>query len=423
LANFTGGKIEAADYDLLAFRVNDIFSDTSNGSGGPANLVFSTSDLLLQTVVASTGSGQVFTTVEPIPNSYYIIVTADSETVRNSNVSIDSANNTITISTELTAGTVIRVYDRLRHILGWGQEPASVYPHPTYPDDSIEISRVLESNINNLIDKVNIMADRVGSNVELTRIAKGGKIYPTFASAADDINTINTVIQNYVWPNRWANEVATTTESVESTIRTDPWANRLVTTFRWSWPTYNNARYFFNTGCELRTSVSMTGDPGDAGYANWSRVVNQMGSLVFDYNTTSQTGSGGIKQNWVGFYGLTDQFQPIFTSAPPDLGYINDVGSEGEYNTGEYPSEYGDPGAFDDLYLRFDARYVEDAGTHNVEIRITMDDTSYDQDIAGTTTFHAGYKLADDITNNSASFTMPAPTITVINSPNSGDDS
>ena len=420
MANYTGGKIEASDYDALALEVNRVFSDTSNGSGGPANLTYSVSDLALSTTAPISGSNQVFTLTSNVESTDYVAVDVNAVTLKSTEFTINAAANAITINISMLAGAIIRVYIRTRHIFGWGQTPASVYPHPVYPTDDIPVSRVLEANLNNLIDKVNISTERVGSDVELTRIAKGDKVYPNFSKAKGDINTIFNVLNTQVLANRanWFNDVATTNESVLTATRSAAWENQLVAAFRWNFSSYNQARYFFNSGCELRCSVEMTGDPSDAGYANWSQTANAMGSLVFGWNNTSQTGTGGQTES-LGFYKLTDNYQTVFTSASPTMPYLNDNDT-----SGEYPDEYATDGEYANLVITFEARYVENSGVHGVDIRITLDDTEFtEQNVAGTTTFSAGYKLADDVTNNSSSFTMPAPTLSVQDGPNSSNDS
>lgn len=421
MANFTGGKIEGIDYDVLALEVNTIFSDTSNGSGGPANLVFSTSDIILNTTVPNANAGNTYALSSSISNDNYIVVQVNGLTLRSSNYTVDVANNEITVTIALTAGASIRAYNRYRHIFGWGQEPLSVYPHPTFSDSNIAISRVLEANINNLIDKVNIMTERVGSDVEITRIAKGNKIYPNFSAAKGDINTIASVIDDYVYNNNanWQNEVATTIENVLTEVRSDPWENFLRVVFRWNFASYNDARYFFNSGGECRLNVEMTGDPSDAGYANWSQVVNRMGVIRFNWTTTEQTGNGGLTEDH-GFYDLTDQYQTLFTAASPQNPYASD-GSV----SGEYPTEYATYSEYVNLVVDIQGRYVElSNGIHSVDLRITMDDTAFDdQNTEGTTTFNAGYKVGDTITNNSATFEPTwLPTVSVIDIANGPTD-
>jgi hypothetical protein len=424
LANVTGGKIEASEYDSLALEVNTVYSDTSNGFGGAATLTFSVSDLVLEDIVPDTNTNNAYTLTASITDSNYIIVEIDNQTLPNSEFNIDTINNQITVQTAHTTGAVIKVYDRYRHIFGWGQEPLSVYPHPTVSTDDIATSKVLEANINNLIDKVNIMTARVGSTVELTRIAKGNKIYPNFSAAKGDINTIDSVIANEVrFDNRtWLNDISTAVENFQTETRTLPWENQLSTAFRWTFSSYNEARYFFNSGGQCRVSVEMTGDPGDPGYANWSQVVNRMGSIMLNWNTSAQTGNAGISDD-IGFYNLTSQYQTVFTSGSPATPYRGDENYTGE-NPSEFPSEYALYSEYVNLTAQIQARFQEASdGRHHVDIRVILDDSAFtNQDIAGTTTFNAGYLAGDNLTDNSATFQSAwTPAIDIINA--TDDDS
>lgn len=432
----TGDKIFAADYDALALKVNRIFSDTSNGSGGPANLVYETSDRLANVVVtASQANGGLPITLNSdiTESESYIIVDVlpgadvanDRYTLQPADYTVDYDNNTVTLNAlaGILSGDLVRVYNRYRHIYGWGQEPASVYPHPTYPTDSIELSRVLEANTNNLIDKVNIMTERIGSDVELTRIAKGDKIFPNFSKVKDDFVTIESVIDTQVVSSAFNNVIANMNEGAETQERTATWEDQLVVGWAWAFTSYNEARYFFNAGGEVRTGISAFGPTADAGYRNWVQVFNQMGSIALNWNTTFQTGTGGTSSN-IGFYDLTEDWQQIFITSGPARGWKAD----GEY--GEYPVEV-DPAENEylDLVVKIDARYRTNGPDHIVDLRLTLNNRPMsdvfgaDVNIEGATiTFNGGYKGAADVTNNSASYVMTLPTIGIFNTPNSGDD-
>jgi len=185
---------------------------------------------------------------------------------------------------------------------------------------------------------------------------------------------------------------------------------------------------FLTTGNQLRCHLTMTGNANDAGFLNWNAVVTQMDELMFQHDAAYQGGSAGVGYG-IGFYELTNDWQTIFVSASPTAPYTGD-GSPGEYGPlGEYgtPGEYGpvvtSPGEYALLVLTFDAKYTTNGTNHTVQIRVTMDDSLFvNQDIAGSTTYHAGYRLADNITDNSASLSITPPTITVADSLTSGND-
>jgi hypothetical protein len=397
-----GQKIEAVDYDAIAIAVNTVFSDTSNGSGGPAVLTCSTSDQILFTPALATGVGEIFTVTSSIEASDYIAVDVNGVPLIGSDVTFDYINNQFTVNISITAGHNVRAYRRTLHIKGWGQTPASVYPHPTYPTDPFAESKILEANINNLIDKTNVMTTRIGSTVELTRIAQGAKIF------ASDQTTITDTIDNEVTNgNQFDNVVATVTNVAAQISRSTDWSNKLTATAEYRFSSYNQARYFFNAGNELRMSLEMTGDVADVGFVHWDQVVRQMGALQLQWDTTTQTGYEAGTSEEIGFYRLTDAFQTIFTSSSP-LGTYDGDGAA----PGEYPTVPAAPGEYSNLFLLFEARYREESGQHIVDIRVTLDDSAFvAQDIAGTITLNAGYKAGDDVTDNSASYTTTLPTV------------
>jgi hypothetical protein len=277
----------------------------------------------------------------------------------------------------------------------------------------------IEANLNNLIDKTNIMLDRSGSVYELSRVTPGALIY-----AADSTLVADSIADDIIGAAYWSNEVATVNANALAFTRSTTWATQLIGAFQWTFSGYNSARYFFNSGNSLRFILSMTGDIQDAGFGNWRQTVDAMGSLVFGIDSATQTGVGGASAS-IGFYDLTDEYRLIFSSAPPSAPFATDGAAPGEY--GEYAAVPSDYAA---LFLKFYAKIEEDvvvAGDFAVKIRVIMDDSTFaTQDIAGTTTAQGGYTVGNSITNNSAIFdvlTSILPAIDVADSFITANDS
>lgn len=402
----TGDLIEIAHYNDLALEVNRLFSDNTS------SLVWSTSDLILDTTASAGGdpAGTQFL-LSADPGTDFIVVTVNNVTLTSSDYNIVAGPN-IEFVDALAASAVLKVYHRHNHRFGWGQT-ASVYPivsGDTIRSDETTLQAYLESNTNNLIDKINIMEDRTTGPTELTRVTVGELI-------EDDewllmTTTINTDI--LTGSEYWGNDIATITSAAQTFSRTTTWDNVLIGEMRYTWDNYNSFRYFFNSGCDIRANVAMTGSAPNQGYVNWNQVTNTMGSLILDYDTASQTGSGGVSEGF-GAYELTNTYQTIFTSGSPSAP----VDSSGDFD------EYGDYSA---LVMVWEARIQENtpsAGNISVDIKITMHDQNLNTTTQGTSTCNGGYKLADQITDNSAVFSMTAntPTLTVLSNFTSGDDS
>lgn len=409
----SGGLIEVQDYNDIALEVNRLFSDNT------VDLKFSSSNLILDyTVTGSTlGSG----TNIPFNSATLDIKPGDLIAVEillaggggwftvipgaGFNVNIAPNPKEISFTRSYDVGTRIRAWWREAHTYGWGQQ-ASVYPvnvgDPVLADEAT-LQAYLEANVNNLIDKVNIMEERTGGPSELTRVAQGQLIYAT------DKTTITNTIDTDILPgnNYWQNEVATVQSNVFSFSRDTPWTNRISAEVRFTWSSYDEFRYFFNSGCDLRTTLVTSGDTSSQGFINWTSVINDMGSLIVNYNEITQSGSGG-SGSFFGSYQLTESYQLVFTSNRP----TNPVSS----NPNEY-SEYDEYTDFSDLRIRWAARVVDDqpnTGEISLDVRVVLDDTEYPQSFDGTIEMQAGYLTADDITDNSAAFSINSylPTIT-----------
>lgn len=396
-----GGRIEVADYNDLALEINRIFSDNTTSLG------VSTSNIILNDTASPGGeiAGATRNLISVPAVTDFLVVTVDGitlvESVGYSITYTDPA--VITYLGALPASAVLKVYNRTMHRYGWGQQ-ASVYPiaagNPILADETV-LQAYLEANINNIIDKVNIIETRIDGPSEIARISPGALIF------ASDKSQISSVIAADILTvdNYWQNALATVFSGVASITRTNDWDNILVGEMRYTWTDYDTLRYFLNSGNEIRYSMDSVPDLGSQGARNWAQVIAQMGTVIMNYATT--TGSDGISSN-IGAYHLTDSYQTVFTSGSPSTPF-NNIG------------EYDAYGSYSSLVVVTEARILEDtpvAGNVSIDIRITLNDYDLNTTTVGTITAMSGYKLADNVVDNSAVFSSDtmAPTITVLNS-------
>jgi hypothetical protein len=126
-----------------------------------------------------------------------------------------------------------------------------------------------------------------------------------------------------------------------------PWTNTLTFTVTADLGSWNNARYFFNSGGKLNINGSMTPlvTPEDT---QWSTMLTNMSPLAFSATATAPgTGTGGTA---IGFYQLTTVFQTIYTKT---------------YGTVPYSASF----------LQVQARLVSAAGTNGqIQFTILMSD-------------------------------------------------
>ena len=246
-------------------------------------------------------------------------------------------------------------------------------------------------------------------------------------------------------------------------VRTTGWQNKLVGEHKWSWGSYNKARYFFNAGGQVRISLAMSGG-STAGYYNWADVINEMGVLNFDWDTVTQSTAQTLGQSeGKGFYDLTDKYGDgsdgpatneglLFQSSGVTLGrkiggtygygygygygyaygYITGKGLYpnwatrafigGTYSNTIYVSSYSIYSSYQQLKFRMYGKYVDNGA--GVQLKIVLDDTAHANIIDGTITPTLSFLMPDTITSGNTSLDVtPNPTCAVINSFTSPDDS
>jgi hypothetical protein len=108
----------------------------------------------------------------------------------------------------------------------------------------------------------------------------------------------------------------TDTTDANTSQRTASWNGLLTHNITVAFGSNDNARYYFNSGGDIRFRVTLTGGTSDTGvnqiYTDWSNMFTTMGTIIMNHNSTSRTGSSGTAQA-IGLYQLTTSNQQIFS--------------------------------------------------------------------------------------------------------------
>ena len=107
-----------------------------------------------------------------------------------------------------------------------------------------------------------------------------------------------------------------------TSVLTTPWTGTVLHQWTLTFASENAARYFFNTGGQVYASGSRTGGTGSHLDFTFTDLLNQMGTIKMGAVTTTYTGTGGTAQS-IGYYGLTETFQTIFTHLGSAYGYTS----------------------------------------------------------------------------------------------------
>jgi hypothetical protein len=107
----------------------------------------------------------------------------------------------------------------------------------------------------------------------------------------------------------------TDTTDANTSQRTAAWNGLLTHNVTVAFGSQNAARYYFNSGGDIRFRVTLTGGTSDTGvnqiYSDWSSMFTTMGTIIMNHNNTTRTGTAGTVQAR-GFYQLTTTNQEIF---------------------------------------------------------------------------------------------------------------
>lgn len=163
-----------------------------------------------------------------------------------------------------------------------------------------------------------------------------------------------------------------------------PWTNTLVFNYRVDFGSWNNARYFFNSGGALllNGSYSPSVTPDDA---IWVSILSNMSPVSFNWNSTSPgTGGGGTA---IGFYDLTTSYQTIYTIT------------------------HGGGGSYSNSYVQLQAKLVNAAGTDGLlDFKISLIDLDSTPPIPaknGTTVYRI------DTVKSSGAIVYPGPALNI----------
>jgi hypothetical protein len=112
---------------------------------------------------------------------------------------------------------------------------------------------------------------------------------------------------------------ASRADLVAQQLKNVPWNGVQRQTVTVTFPTANDARYFFNTGSQIEFSADRSGGLGGAKDTTWTTMLTNMGTIAFNYTSTTKTGTG--VGSTIGWYDLTTSDNLIFEKDSPSATY------------------------------------------------------------------------------------------------------
>lgn len=195
--------------------------------------------------------------------------------------------------------------------IGWGQTAR------INSSDVAEGTKVTVNEWANLrYDIINAYKHINGSNPTMALVSEGGTVRYT-SSFTPDTGTLDVPQKQY---DDWINNITTNrftvaagesaTTSVSTATKTDAWNGTISCTVGFYWNNSSEARWFFNSGGQIRISSARTGGSTSSQNTSWTNLLTAMGTQEFGGNNpgTGTTPSDGL--NW---YRLTNAFQTYYT--------------------------------------------------------------------------------------------------------------
>jgi len=233
------------------------------------------------------------------------------------------------------------------------------------------------AQMNTLIDRCNIGEDIVALVIgTLPNIVAGN------AMTAAEFNAIESK-SDILTTNRLGMEgTELSLGNGGNSVRSVTWGAGIDCIFRYTFTSFDKARYFFNSGGAFSIHAIITGYSTGTGWdgAGFNEIFTTMGTIIMDYTNTIQSGSGGTPTS-IGYYDLTTSWQLIFSQT----------------GTGAYTD------ALCNVYAKRNA-----SGSY-IEVAVGLIPGA-GRSVNGTTTVTTQRRKLDNQSSGAASLTITAPT-------------
>jgi hypothetical protein len=205
---------------------------------------------------------------------------------------------------------------------GYGQSPLS--------SAVVSGEKIRENHWDLLRQDIQRIADHQGTSITITNVATGNKVSATVGTQYSNLitgtlttNRFNLAVGQY------------SDESLTSSTRSAGWNSTITHSFNVDFGSFDNARYFFNAGGQIRITPSYTRPSPNNGINaslndDWFNIVSGVGTVSFDHTSTT----GGT----IGYYDLTTSWQTIYTRTG---GNINNQYTANDYTIRAYRNVSG----------------------------------------------------------------------------------
>jgi hypothetical protein len=196
--------------------------------------------------------------------------------------------------------------------IGWGQQ-ARIQSTAVGDDSKVTINEWA----NLRYDVINAYKHIFGSNPTTAVVSEGQTIRYT-SSFTPDTGTLDVPQLQY---DTWADTISTNrftvaagesaTTGVISSSRTSSWSSQCQCTIQVYWTNANDARYWFNSGGQIRISASRSGGGAQPQNTSWTSLLSSAGTQSFG---AAVPGIGTTPNDGANWYRTNNSFQTYYTA-------------------------------------------------------------------------------------------------------------
>ena len=259
-------------------------------------------------------------------------------------------------------------------------------------------------------DIINAYKHINGVNPTTAQVAEGNTIRYT-TSFTPDTGTLDVPQKQY---DDWADNITTNrfgiaggesaTTTAVSASRTTAWISQCTCTIQFYWANSDQARYFFNSGGQIRISAARSGGAGTAQNTAWTSLLSSAGTQSFGGAVPNAGTTPNDGTNW---YRTNSTFQTFYTATSSSPYGSNNY--QIQARCVDVASNSSGTAASGEIRVVFTDGYVDPATSPHSPSTIPPEDT-----VDGTLTVSASLLFATGImVPSSAVFTVTNPTVAV----------
>jgi len=236
---------------------------------------------------------------------------------------------TIAVGSKIQASDYNLIYDKINAVMGTNSDGYGQALSSSTQAINSDISVAIWNSLRNDLIKSRYHQTGVDPSGSLSTISSADKITYTVWNQANVFADTVTTNKRVVAANQGSSE------SLTSVTRSTAWSVSLTHTVTIEFTTNTNARYFFNSGGDIRIRAYRSGTAATSKDTEWSTMLgnnstlNGQGTIYMNYTLTDtvagsydtspsdQRGTGSA----IGFYDLTTTNQQIYIKNAPSGAY------------------------------------------------------------------------------------------------------